>query len=312
MASDMMVTHSFRSRSDLLMRHFFLLILLIALSTVSADQSPPGWSEQEAQGRDVDDMLSIARRHMETEPPDVGQTRHWLEEAARAGSGDAMGMLGVMHAEGLGVEEDAEKAIHWFTRAVEAGAREYTLQLGWLHLQGRGVARDRERAEHWFRRGIEADLHPARVALASVLIADIHDGKSPQRAEEAHALLLEALDGGVVMASYLLARLHIEGAGPFKPDPAKAVHYTRMGADQGHAQMQGWLGAFYARGQGVEQDVVEAMKWSTLAAAEGDPVGNQLRLQLQSELDENQLKEARERAVEWLYHKRRRDAGLTD
>jgi uncharacterized protein len=294
------------------MRNLLSLILLFALSTAFAAEPPPGWSEQEAQGRDVDDMLSIARRHMETDPPDVKETRHWLKEAARAGSGDAMGMLGVMHAEGLGVEEDAAKAVHWFTRAVEAGAREYTLQLGWLHLHGRGVPRNRERAEHWFRQGIEADLHPARLALASMLIADVHAGESPERVREAERLLTEALDDDVIMASFLLAQLHIEGAGAIKPDPVKAVRYTRMGAEQGHAQMQGWLGVFYARGEGVEKDVVEAMKWSSLAAAEGDAVGNQLRLKLQAELNETQLNEARERAVDWLYRKRRRDAGLDD
>ncbi|MFN2348295.1 MAG: tetratricopeptide repeat protein [Thioalkalivibrio sp.] len=294
------------------MRHLLYLILLFTLSTVFAAEPPPSWSEQEAQGRDADDMLFIARRHMETDPPDEKETRYWLQEAAGAGSADAMGMLGVMHAEGLGVEEDAEQAAHWFTRAVEAGAREYTLQLGWLHLHGHGVPRSRERAEHWFRQGIEADLHPARVALASLLITDAHEGRSPGRVKEAQALLTEALDGDVIVASFLLASIHIEGVGDIQPDPVKAVHYTRMGADKGHAQMQGWLSVFYAGGKGVEQDVVEAMKWSILAAAEGDPLGNQLRIQLQAELDETQLKEARERAVEWLYQKRRRDAGLVD
>ena len=52
--------------------------------------------------------------------------------------------------------------------------------------------------------------------------------------------------------------------------PEHAVPVLREDAEMGHAPSQYNLGVCYAKGEGVKQDIDEAIKWWTLAAAQGD------------------------------------------
>jgi uncharacterized protein len=236
---------------------------------------------------------------MALDPPDWDSARAAFEAAAAAGSPTAMSHLGWMYEEGHGVARDGDLAVHWYSRAARAGAHDFAMKVGWMYLAGDGVNRDRDKAEYWFSQAIEAGHAPARTAWASVLIADALGGRETERVFEARSLLEEALDQGQLLASYFLARLYIEGIGGHPVEDGMAAHYTRIGAEDGHAQMQGWLAFMYYNGQGVGADLVTAAKWANLAAAEGDPLGNQLRLVLDEQLEPDQIQEARRRAVEW-------------
>ena len=52
-------------------------------------------------------------------------------------------------------------------------------------------------------------------------------------------------------------------------DVAEAVKWYRLAADQGYAMAQYNLGVMYDNGQGVPQDDAEALKWYRLAADQG-------------------------------------------
>jgi TPR repeat protein len=52
-------------------------------------------------------------------------------------------------------------------------------------------------------------------------------------------------------------------------DYAEAVKWYRKAADQGDAWAQTNLGAMYANGQGVSQDYTEALRWYRKAAEQG-------------------------------------------
>ncbi len=250
-------------------------------------------------GADAEAAEARAHASMALDPPDWDAAYAAFNQAAEAGSPTAMSYLGWMYEEGHGVARDAGKAAHWYGRAARAGAHELAIKLGWMHLSGDGVARDRSQAEDWFQRAIDAGHAPAGIALASVLIADALGGRDTERVFEARALLEEALDAGYGLAAYFLARLYIEGIGGHPVEDGLAAHYTRIGAEDGHAQMQGWLAFMYYNGQGVAADHVTAAKWANLAAAEGDVLGNQLRLVLEQQLEPGEMQEARRRAVEW-------------
>lgn len=60
-----------------------------------------------------------------------------------------------------------------------------------------------------------------------------------------------------------------------------------------------WLGLRYARGDGVDVDSLEANKWASLAAANGDEPGGQLRLELEAAMAPEDIEESRRRAMEW-------------
>ena len=50
-------------------------------------------------------------------------------------------------------------------------------------------------------------------------------------------------------------------------DDAEAVRWTRLAADQGDAESQYNLGTYHAIGRGVPQDYVQAHMWFNLAAS---------------------------------------------
>lgn len=245
------------------------------------------------------DPETRAHAYMALDPPDWDAARDAFTQAAESGSRTAMSHLGWMYEEGHGVERDASQAVQWYSRAARAGAHDFAIKVAWMYLSGDGVARDRVQAESWFRQAIDAGHTPAKTALASVLIADALGGRETQRVFEARSLLEEALDEGQLLAAFFLARLYIEGIGDHPVDDGMAEHYTRIGAEDGHAQMQGWLAFMYYNGRGVEADPVEAAKWANLAAAGGDSLGNRLRLVLDEQLEPDEVQEARRRAVEW-------------
>ena len=82
-------------------------------------------------------------------------------------------------------------------------------------------------------------------------------------------------------------------------DPVKALYWFRRVAEAGGPIGQYNLGNAYLKGRGVEQDLVEAAKWLTLAAAGGVPEAKTALAELEPRLTKDQLGEARYRAVEW-------------
>ena len=276
---------------------FLLAITVLLLLSMTATAGEP----EDTIGQDAE---AQAHAHMALEPPDWDAARAAFAEAAVQGSPSAMSYLGWMYEEGHGVVRDGEQAAEWYGRAARAGAHDFAVKLGWMYLGGDGVDRDREQAEAWFSRAVKAGHGPGKIAWASVLIADAQGGRSPERVFEARALLEEALEDGLVLASYFLARLYIEGIGDHPVEDVPAAHYTRIGAESGDARMQGWLALMYLEGRGVERDLVSAAQWASLAAANGDSTGDQVRLVLEEQLSPEELREARERAVDWALQQR--------
>ncbi len=254
--------------------------------------------------RDLAAAERQAHALMRQEPPQWEAARSAFEEAAESGSPTAMGYLGWLFEEGRGVEPDMTEAARWYARAARAGDGHFALKRAWMSLRGDGVPRDRAQAEAWFEQAIADGHEPARTALASLLIADAQGGRAPERVFEAHTLLQQALAADEPLAAYFLARLYLEGIGGHPIDPQQAAAYTRLGAEQGDARLQGWMAAFHATGRGVEADPVAAAMWATLAAAGGDAAGQQLRPLLEQRLSAPEVAEARRMAVDWALTRR--------
>jgi len=241
-----------------------------------------------------------AYAHLQQTPPDWGAARAAFKVAADAGSSRAMAYLGWIFETGQGVEINGEKAAYWYAEAARAGALDYAVKLGWMYLSGDAVPADREQAEYWFGMAIEQEHVPAKLALASVIIADALGGRDIDRIYESRALLEQVLEAGDLTAAFFLARLYIEGIGGHPTDAEKAAYYTRLGAESGHAQMQGWLAQMYLQGAGVPQDDIEAGKWALLAAAGGDLLGQQLNAVLDAELSDSDKEQVVTRAMSWM------------
>ena len=270
---------------------FCLVALVPASATVAGAPeaaAPAPWVDSERE----------ALRLIEADPPDWTGAHEAFGQAATLGSIRAQSYLGWMYEHGHGVEANAHEAARRYAEVARAGGHEFALKLGWMYL-GTTLGPDREQAEHWFGQAIEAGYLPANVALASLLVADALGGVGVERVGEARGLLEYALARGERLAAFFLARLYVEGIGGHPVEPVLAARYTRLAAEDGHAQMQGWLALMHLKGDGVAVDRLEAAFWAALAAGAGDPLGRELHRVLAAELSEPERKAVMERTLLW-------------
>ncbi len=70
-------------------------------------------------------------------------------------------------------------------------------------------------------------------------------------------------------------------------------------AEQGEMVAQWSLGVMYERGRGVPKDSVQAYRWYTLAAGQGDDLAEKFKNFLEKSMTLDQLAEAQRLAREW-------------
>ena len=80
---------------------------------------------------------------------------------------------------------------------------------------------------------------------------------------------------------------------------AEAIRWFRRAAEQGLAMAQANLGTMYASGQGVKQNLVLAYMWLSLAANQDDKEAAELRDQVAPRMTPVQIAEAQKLAREW-------------
>ncbi|HHF5441502.1 TPA: tetratricopeptide repeat protein [Haemophilus influenzae] len=84
--------------------------------------------------------------------------------------------------------------------------------------------------------------------------------------------LLPLAEQGNALAQMMLGVMYAKGQG-VKQDDVEAVKWYRKAAEQGYADAQANLGSAYSAGRGVRQDYIEAVKWFKKAAENGSADG---------------------------------------
>ena len=92
--------------------------------------------------------------------------------------------------------------------------------------------------------------------------------------------------------------LPLAGAEKKKPLP-KDFKSLKALAEKGNARAQGQLARNYTYGEGVKQNYVEALKWATLAARQGDDKGQGLLNQSKAIMESKVGDQVRIRVGEW-------------
>ncbi|SER09782.1 hypothetical protein SAMN05421690_100861 [Nitrosomonas sp. Nm51] len=95
----------------------------------------------------------------------------WFYRSAEQGYADAQFNLGLMYANGEGVEQDMQQAAELFTKAAEQGHIDAQNNLGALYFIGEGVARDEEKAVEWFEKAAAQGNEEARENLEAIMAA---------------------------------------------------------------------------------------------------------------------------------------------
>ena len=151
-----------------------------------------------------------------------------LRQAVGKGNAEAQFRLGMLYANGEGVELDHAKAAGLILDAAKQGHAQAQTTLGWLYANGYGVDQDDARARTWYQRAAES---------------------------------------GDLKAQYTLGTLYRFGQLGADKDGAKAVHWYMQAADRGLAAAQFALGRLLMDGKLVAQDEETALQWAWEAPA---------------------------------------------
>ena len=82
-------------------------------------------------------------------------------------------------------------------------------------------------------------------------------------------------------------------------DYKEAVKWFRLAAEQGVAEAQFNLGAFYAGGKGVLLDYVQAYAWVNIAAAQGSKDAVETRPKILTRMTPSQIEEGQQLSREY-------------
>jgi septal ring-binding cell division protein DamX len=154
---------------------------------------------------------------------------HW-QKLIEEGRPEGQFFLGVMYAEGKGLEPDHAKAFALYTAAAEKDFAPAQYNLANQYATGEGVKQDFSKAEFWWTKAAERGLLPAQVNLGNMYY---HGAAGEKNAVLARKWLTLAAEQGSADARETLARLDAEESRtPKAPaEPAVADATVRVAAD---------------------------------------------------------------------------------
>lgn len=162
---------------------------------------------------------------------DYAKAHTLLLPLARHGNILAQYNIGVMYAQGLGVQKNEKEAVGWYLKAAEQGEPDAQSNLALMYEFGRGIATDYKKAMEWY---------------------------------------LKAASQGHALAQHNIGSLYFNGHGVTKDHKETVKWYTKA-AEQGLPLAQNALGAMYVKGFGVEKDPNQGLEWILKAAKQGWP-----------------------------------------
>ncbi len=215
---------------------------------------------------DAEAQLQAAQYYYDGKQTNPELAVRYLKQAAEAGNGEAIGVLGCWTIEGKVVPRDVENGERLLRRAAAMGGARAQNNLG-RTLAERGVEKE---ALEWFRKAAGQDF-----ALAEMNMARAYEtGFGVEKDETERIKWLErAGNHGVPLAMQWVAEYYTAPVGGVPRDTVKAVEWTRKAAAAGVACAQTNLGMRCFRGDGLLRDTREALRWFRVAAEHGDAFG---------------------------------------
>lgn len=217
----------------------------------------------------------------------------WPKFVQRQGSPDDAYDLGVMYAQGIGVDKNTRQARLWYRRAAEKGCANGQYAMGQLLEDS-----DPSQAIQWYREAAETGHADAQFALAKLLVLTSSFEQTPGEylswvARAAHNgnanamfalsetagnvsatyrknLLESAAIRGHAEAQFALAEMHAQGEGGSQ-NWITASQWYQAAAEQEHPLAQCKLASLYVRGVGVRKDKAIAFAWYERASTHGLP-----------------------------------------
>ena len=167
---------------------------------------------------------------------------------------------------GIGTEQDYEKAFYWLKKAAEQGLAKAQNYLGVCYECGRGTDKDFSKALYWYQKAAEQGDSTAQWNLG---IYYEQGTGSEQDYSKALYRYQKAAEQGDSTAQYILGLCYYYGKGTVQ-DYSKAFYWYQKSAEQGDSDAQIHLGNCYEKGIGTVQDYSKAFFWYQKADDQGN------------------------------------------
>lgn len=185
---------------------------------------------------------------------------------AKEGFAPAQNLMGVLYANGRGVEKDINAAIEWYKKAAASDYRAALFNLGRIYDMGQDVPRDLEQAHHWHLKAAKAGNSKSMARVAEMF------GKgegTAENQEQAISWLVKAAQNGYKPADMQLDMMFINKAA--EQYAYLMFPYMEQKAAGGDINAQGFVAAAYHHGMpNIERDLDKAVYWYEKLAQQGD------------------------------------------
>lgn len=192
---------------------------------------------------------------------------------------------------------DYAQAFRLFEPLAAKGNANAQFMLGLMHAQGQGTEQNFYEAAKMYRVAGNQGHTGAQVNLGSLF--DECLGNGPCNSEEAANWYRRAADQGDAVAQYNLGVMYGIGRGVAEDEWSARILF-RNSAEQGYAPAQYNLAVSYERGLGGPVDLVAAYAWFDLAAQRGYGDGVNGRDRIAARLAAEELAKAREMSLTLL------------
>lgn len=238
-----------------------------------------------------------------------------LELLARAtdnGHDEARFMLATLLLHGRSVVENKEQALKHYRIAAEKGHAKSQNALAQMLLKGEGGTVDEKAAFTWFQRAADQELPEAQSNLGLMYVNGTGVAADPKKALQYFKM---AAERGVAGAQHNVAYMLQHGQGAAMDIPA-ALEWYRRAANNGYAQSQFNLGLALIDLEGkTGENVVEAVKWLTLASSTRNPgIRNPARaalMEVSAQVGPEVVTEAAEAARMWTFRQHNQRAAAS-
>ncbi len=166
--------------------------------------------------------------------------RHWQALIER-GRPEGLFFMGVMYAEGKGVEKDQARAFALYSEAAEKDFAPAQYNLANQYATGDGVDKDLHKAEHWWTRAAERGILPAQLNLGNMYY---HGAAGEKDTARARKWLTLAATRGSAEAKQTLAKLDAEDGTASRTSAAPAAPARAATADApapGGIKREAWI-----------------------------------------------------------------------
>ena len=179
----------------------------------------------------------------------------------------------MMNAKDGTMKPDYEKALEYFERAGNQGHLPSQVNAAKMYLNGIGVEQDYEKAANWcVRAAAKGDKDAGAETMYELGITQLNGTNGFAKNEKfAFYFFKKSAEMGYVKAQVALGLLYSEGTGVEK-DIEKAAEWFEKAADQGDNMACTNLGMMYLTGNGVQKDIGKAKSLLTRASMNDDPI----------------------------------------